>query len=62
MRYLHDYVMMPVTRMVGFSQSEEDAPKTQIHVSTHPAIQSATGRYYSALEPPLLHCGREALM
>ena len=45
MRYLHDYVMMPVTRMVGFSQSEEDAPKTQIHVSTHPAIQSATGRY-----------------
>ncbi|CAK9061705.1 unnamed protein product [Durusdinium trenchii] len=58
--YLHDYIMLPVLRLTGFAQSEEDGPKTQIHVSTHPAVQAVSGRYYSALAPPLVNCGREA--
>ncbi|CAE7536356.1 RDH14 [Symbiodinium sp. CCMP2456] len=59
-QFLHDNMMQPVMRMVGFTQSKEDAPKTQIHVSTHPAIQDVTGRYYSPLSPPLIDCGQKA--
>lgn len=59
-RYLHAYIMTPVARWVGFMQSEEDGPKTQIHVSTHPSVQAASGRYYSALSPPLVNCGMQA--
>ncbi|CAE7483492.1 RDH14 [Symbiodinium pilosum] len=59
-KFLHDNLMQPMSRWVGFMQSEEDAPKTQIHVSTHPAIQDVTGRYYSPLSPPLTDCGQKA--
>jgi len=41
-------------------QTEEDAAKTQIHVSTHPSLQAVTGRYYSNLVPPLRNCGKKA--
>eukprot|EP00439_Symbiodinium_sp_Y106_P080764 s1339_g19.t1 len=67
-QFLHDNMMQPVMRMVGFTQSkarqagplllccvlylQEDAPKTQIH--------DVTGRYYSPLSPPLIDCGQKA--
>eukprot|EP00434_Breviolum_minutum_P032503 symbB.v1.2.028743.t1/scaffold3003.1/size65577/2 len=59
-KYLHAYIMTPVATWIGFMQSKEDAPKTQIHVSTHPSVQAASGRYYSALSPPLVNCGQQA--
>eukprot|EP00933_Yihiella_yeosuensis_P032589 TRINITY_DN26205_c2_g1_i1.p1 TRINITY_DN26205_c2_g1~~TRINITY_DN26205_c2_g1_i1.p1 ORF type:complete len:378 (+),score=60.45 TRINITY_DN26205_c2_g1_i1:146-1279(+) len=57
--YVQEWIMEPFGRMVGFMQSEAEAPKTQIHVSTHPALQVAGGRYYSALKPPLTNCGKK---
>lgn len=59
-QFLHDEIMQRANTWMGFSQSKADAPKTQIHVSTHPALQAAGGRYYSALEPPLVDCGKQA--
>ncbi|CAJ1336753.1 unnamed protein product [Effrenium voratum] len=59
-KYLQENIMFPVGRLTGFTQSEEDAPKTQIHVSTHPSLQEVSGRYYSAHSPPLVNCGQPA--
>eukprot|EP00930_Biecheleria_cincta_P069832 TRINITY_DN57520_c0_g1_i1.p1 TRINITY_DN57520_c0_g1~~TRINITY_DN57520_c0_g1_i1.p1 ORF type:complete len:359 (-),score=46.38 TRINITY_DN57520_c0_g1_i1:23-1099(-) len=51
-------VVMRIGQAVGFMQIPEDAPKTQIHVSTHPSLQAAGGRYYSPLYPPVIGCGK----
>lgn len=71
-RLLRDEVMNPVTNFfmqkivmrigqgVGFMQNRADAPKTQIHVSTHPSLQVEPAQYYSALSPPLINCGKNA--
>jgi len=58
--FLQENVMMKVGQAVGFMQTKEDAPKTQIHVSTHPALQEAGGEYFSPLYPPLVDCGKPA--
>lgn len=60
MKLFYDYVFFPVATAVGFAQSKQDAPKTQIHASTHPALQRGGGRYYSPLHPPLVGCGKPA--
>eukprot|EP00435_Cladocopium_sp_Y103_P041806 s3499_g11.t1 len=59
-KYLFTYILQPLAKSLGFMQSEEDAPKTQIHVSTHPSVQAVSGRYYSSLSPPLVKCGKQA--
>lgn len=59
-KFFVENVMMKIGQAVGFMQSTEDAPKTQVHVSTHPAFQGAGGRYYSPLYPPLVSCGKKA--
>lgn len=59
-KFFVENVMMKIGQAVGFMQSTEDAPKTQVHVSTHPALQAAGGRYYSPLYPPLVNCGKKA--
>merc|ERR1719226_225653 len=55
-----DRVVNLLMRHWGFFQNEADAPKTQIHVSTHPDVQKSSGLYYTALAPPLVGCGRPA--
>eukprot|EP00929_Paragymnodinium_shiwhaense_P078868 TRINITY_DN40922_c0_g1_i1.p1 TRINITY_DN40922_c0_g1~~TRINITY_DN40922_c0_g1_i1.p1 ORF type:complete len:360 (+),score=34.47 TRINITY_DN40922_c0_g1_i1:55-1134(+) len=59
-KFIVQNIIFRIGRAVGFAQSEDDAPKTQIHVSTHPSLQAVSGRYYSCLAPPLRNCGKPA--
>ncbi|CAE8607806.1 unnamed protein product, partial [Polarella glacialis] len=59
-KFLQEQVLQRIGRVVGFMQTKEDAPKTQVHVATHPALQKAGGRYYSPIYPPLVGCGKAA--
>lgn len=60
LRSIIENVGSRVGQFLGGVQSEEDAPKMQIHVSTHPALQAVGGRYYSSIFPPLTNCGKPA--
>eukprot|EP00928_Gymnodinium_smaydae_P023626 TRINITY_DN19425_c0_g1_i1.p1 TRINITY_DN19425_c0_g1~~TRINITY_DN19425_c0_g1_i1.p1 ORF type:complete len:364 (-),score=54.40 TRINITY_DN19425_c0_g1_i1:28-1119(-) len=48
-------------RLIGFTQSEDDAVNTQLHVSIADALAApTTPRYYSPLSAPLENCGKAA--